>query len=72
MPDSDILKAKTLSNGQIIALVFFAVSATFTVTKIILDIEMAKERIEYVDDRADRKDKKLEERIEGIEKKLAD
>ncbi len=59
MPDSDILKAKTLSNGQIIALVFFAVSATFTVTKIILDVETIKERIEYVNDRVDRKIKQI-------------
>lgn len=61
MPDTDILKVKTLSNGQIIALVFFAISATFTVTKIILDIEKTKERIEYVNDRIDRKIKSVKE-----------
>lgn len=56
MPDSgDILKARTLSNGQIIALVFFSVSATFTVTKIVLDIETTKGRIEYVNERIDKK-----------------
>ncbi len=55
MPDTDILKVKTLSNGQIIALVFFAISATFTVTKVIHDIEEVKERVEYVNDRLSRK-----------------
>ena len=55
MPDTDILKSKTLSNGQIIALVFFAISATFTVTKVVYDIETAKERIEYVNERIDKK-----------------
>ena len=59
MPDTDILKSKTLSNGQIIALCFFLVSATFTVTKIILDIEKAKERIEYVNERIDKKFEQL-------------
>jgi hypothetical protein len=59
MPDDNILKAKTLSNGQILALVFFAISATFTVTKIIIDIEDIKERVEYVNDRIDRKIKNI-------------
>ncbi len=53
--DGDILKTKTLSNGQVIALVFFLVSATFTVTKIVIDIQTTKERIEYVNDRIDKK-----------------
>lgn len=62
MPDSgDILKQKALSNGQIIDLVFFAVSATFTVTKIVLDIETTKERIEYVNQRIDKKFKQVKE-----------
>jgi len=55
MPDTDILKVKTLSNGQILALVFFAISATFTVTKIVIDVDDVKARIEYVNDRIDRK-----------------
>jgi len=55
MPDTDILKVKTLSNGQILALVFFAITATFTVTKIVIDVEDVKTRIEYVNDRIDRK-----------------
>jgi predicted ABC-type ATPase len=61
IPDSDILKSKTLSNGQIIALVFFAFSATFTVTKLVLDIESTKERIEYVNERIDKKFHQLKE-----------
>lgn len=61
MPDSDILKEKTLSNGQVIGLVFFLVGATFTVTKILDNIDKNAERIEYVNERVDRKFKQIKE-----------
>jgi len=66
MPDTDILKQKSLNTGQIMALVFFAVSATFAVTKIVLDIEHNKERIEQVDRRVDKKFKQAVDKIEAV------
>ena len=44
MPDTDILKAKTFSNGQVIA-----------VTKILERLDRHEVRIEYVNKRIDKK-----------------
>jgi len=68
MPDTDILKQKALSVGQTIALVGFAVTATFAVTKIVLDIEHNSMRIEQVDQRVDKKHKQAVDKIEAIQK----
>jgi hypothetical protein len=62
MPNSgDILKEKSLNNSQIIALCFFLVSATYTVTTVLERIEKQEKKIEYVNDRIDRKFKQLKE-----------
>lgn len=65
----DVLKQKSLSNGQIIALVFFAVSSTFAVTKIVLDIEHTKEQLNYTNERIDKKHKQA---IQYIDEKFDD
>jgi len=55
MPDTDILKQKSLNTGQIIGLVMLAISSTFAVTKIVLDIEHQKDKLNYTNERIDKK-----------------
>jgi hypothetical protein len=66
MSDTDILKQKSLNTGQIIGLVLACISATFAVTKIVLDIEYTKARVEQVNERIDKKHKQAVEKIEAI------
>jgi hypothetical protein len=72
MPDTDILKAKSLNNGQVIGLcivlITWAVSASLSWYKMTdmqedfnKELKIVKERTEYVNDRIDRKFKQAKE-----------
>lgn len=70
MPDNDITKFRTFQNWQVIALLSVTISITSFATGVIYQIDQTANRVEYVNDRIDRKASQLTEEIEELKKEI--
>jgi len=60
----DISKARSFQNWHVIALISITITATAFVTRVLVKMDRDESRIEYVNDRIDKKFKQAIEKIE--------
>lgn len=61
MPDQDISKQRSFQNWHVIALLSVTITATAFVTGVLYKIDRLEERLEYVNERIDKKFNQLKE-----------
>lgn len=70
MPDQDISKHRSFQNWQVIAIISITISATVFVTGTLYQIDQNSQRIEYFDERHDRKDAKQNKLLENLQREI--
>lgn len=61
MPDQDISKERSFQNWHVIAIVSLSITATAFVTRVLVKLDQQGERIEYVNQRIDKKFNQVKE-----------